>query len=1183
MVNFFLKIYDYLQKKRLLFFAILFLSLIILISRALTLEYKEDIYDFLPIDSRHQKSLNIFQNLSSAEKIFIIFRHKDSTIVEQDKIVEAMENFGELLMETDTMGLSEGFTLSIDIDKYRDVTNNIYRHIPYFLTLEDYNRLDSVITPTYIKEQVKQVKSLLLLPSGGLLTENIQKDPLNIFTPVISKLQGFNNTTNYELYDGYIFTPDKKKAIAMLASPYGSGETANNGKLIEYLNTIIKELEVQMPGITAHLTGAPVIAVGNATQIKNDSIIAILFAVFSILALLLYSFRSIKELLYIAASIMFGWVFAMAAISLFNSQISMIVIGISSIFIGIAVNYPLHLIAHTRHLNDIRSSLKDIIPPLIVGNITTVGAFMCLVPLKSVALRDLGLFGSFMLIGTILFVILFLPQILGRNKGANHKERMLLPNLISFNFENKKWIIRVLLLVTIPLAYYSTQTKFDANMQSINYMTEEQREDFNELQATISSKQNTLFLVYEDSLLDNALKGSENNSHYFDKLQADGTISQFNSITTFCPSVYEQERRIEEWNRFIEKKGYLLNTILREELASNGFQEEAFDQYFNIIDGTYVAGAPDFREVLGEISAQHICNLNGNNYVVDKVSVPYEETESVKKNIMTHLPDVHCFDVSSISNAISQTLSDEFNYIGISCGIIVFIFLWFSFGRIELSIMAFLPMAISWVWILGIMGITDIRFNIVNVILATFIFGQGDDYTIFMSEGLIDEYAYRKKLLASYKNSIIMSALIMFLGIGCLIITEHPALKSLAEVTIVGMAVVVLTAYIIPPLVFRTLNYHKGQQRVYPLTLERLAVTMLGTLILLADILIGVIVATLMLATGNSRPLWKHKVLDRINHLMAKIGRCCLFGINISVNNLHNESFNKGSVIICNSPSILNILLIRSIRPGMLIRHNISSNRIVNGILNYAGFCFSGEKRDDWKGLIEEGFHICTFCDNTALQFGEEIFSIAEELNADIVPIIIYGTDIIMPQGCVIASRGSVTLEIGKRIELPDGAYGTDSRERADNINRVYGEWKDSLSSKIENTGYYKYFVKSRYFYKGLMAEIETSRLIKKHSCFTQWIDTAVDADKIIIVNNGYGVLGLLFSLVHKDKNIYVTESDCDKFILSRNVSCKPHNLHFIEDGSIDEALLLNSRIYIYSPTESQIQQFSNYNITIIK
>lgn len=83
-----------------------------------------------------------------------------------------------------------------------------------------------------------------------------------------------------------------------------------------------------------------------------------------------------------------------------------------------------------------------------------------------------------------------------------------------------------------------------------------------------------------------------------------------------------------------------------------------------------------------------------------------------------------------------------------------------SFGRLELSVIAFLPLAISWIWILGIMSL-GLEFNIVNIILATFIFGLGDDYTIFITEGMMHEYAYGKKMLSTYKNTVALSALIM--------------------------------------------------------------------------------------------------------------------------------------------------------------------------------------------------------------------------------------------------------------------------------------------------------------------------------------------------------------------------------------------------------------------------------------
>jgi predicted RND superfamily exporter protein len=97
------------------------------------------------------------------------------------------------------------------------------------------------------------------------------------------------------------------------------------------------------------------------------------------------------------------------------------------------------------------------------------------------------------------------------------------------------------------------------------------------------------------------------------------------------------------------------------------------------------------------------------------------------------------------------------------------------------------------------MSLLHIEFNIVNIILATFIFGLGDDYTIFITEGMMYEYARGKKMLGTYKNTVALSALIMLAGIGSLIVAQHPAMRPLAEITILGMVSVVITAYVLPP------------------------------------------------------------------------------------------------------------------------------------------------------------------------------------------------------------------------------------------------------------------------------------------------------------------------------------------------------------------------------------------------
>lgn len=59
--------------------------------------------------------------------------------------------------------------------------------------------------------------------------------PLNLFSHAVERFQRTGDSLNYDLYDGHIFSPDKKKGIVIITSPFGSSETAQNSKLLKRL------------------------------------------------------------------------------------------------------------------------------------------------------------------------------------------------------------------------------------------------------------------------------------------------------------------------------------------------------------------------------------------------------------------------------------------------------------------------------------------------------------------------------------------------------------------------------------------------------------------------------------------------------------------------------------------------------------------------------------------------------------------------------------------------------------------------------------------------------------------------------------------------------------------------------------------------------------------------------------
>ena len=823
MVKFFLRIYDWLQRRRSLSVWLLTAMMVLLVIMVASLKYNENIYDFLPVSGNEQKAITLYQDISGGQRVFALFRSKDGSGEDvSDRLTEAVDTFAQGLEPLKERGHITEVTSQVDFEKVMGITDFVYQNMPLMLRDSDYVRMERLLaTPGYVDDQLANDVQSIMMSATGMFTSNISNDPLGLFAPVIGRLQARQSAMPIELDNGYIFSAGKTYAIAMMTSPYGAMESANNSMLVGEVDSVAQKTMQALPDVEVAYTGAPVIAVGSATQIKNDSYWAISIAVTLIILLLVFSFRKVKHLLLIGLAIFFGWLFAMGLMAVMRSDVSLIVLGIGSMIIGICVNYPLHFVLHTDHGGTVREVLKEMVSPLLIGNVTTVGAFASLIPLDAPALHDLGLFAAFMLVGTILFVLVFLPHLV-KSRVAAEEERLTFGRITSKSPERHHWLLWLIFALTLVFGWYSLDTSFDTNMHNINYMTDEQTELLASMRASAGLNDSVnIYLVAEGDSWDEALSERQRIAPLLDSMQTAGVLNTYTDATTLICSQQEQQRRIDRWNTFWEAHRSEVLALLASKAPNHGFSPEAFEGFESILSDSYSPKTFDYFEPLRSVLlSSSFSQSTGRCSVVDVIDMRDKDAALIEDVLNERLGDHgYSFDFARMNSAIANSLSSDFNYIGFACGFIVFIFLWISFGRLELSILAFLPMALGWIWILGIMSMLDMQFNIVNVILATFIFGQGDDYTIFITDGLINEYAYKKKLLPSYKNSIVISALIMFIGMGSLIVAKHPALHSLAEVTIVGMFTVVFMAWVVPPIVFNWLVKHHGAVRPEPITI----------------------------------------------------------------------------------------------------------------------------------------------------------------------------------------------------------------------------------------------------------------------------------------------------------------------------------------------------------------------------
>ncbi|MDR2773750.1 MAG: 1-acyl-sn-glycerol-3-phosphate acyltransferase [Tannerella sp.] len=1248
MTNFFLSVYDYFSQRRSLLFKLLFFLVIIFLYSSYHIRFKEDISRFLPEDKENKRISDVYQYVASPNTITVYCSRKGEpehdfsedadadAVTDADAVavqIEALDALaGRLQERMDTFYLKSIF-YRVNPEEIQAISSFIIENMAYFLDEDDYGRMDTLLTREAIARRMEMNRTVLASPAGVFVRDNILSDPLRMTSSLMLKLQDFRTGDQYRLYQDHLLSADGE-ALMFVNCTLPASETAMNEVFLDSLQSFIAETEKDFEGVTFDYVGAAEIGLTNARQIRKDTIFSMSLAVTVIFALLIYSFRSGRKILLIFAPVFFGGLFAMALLYVIRGEVSVIAVGISSIMFGIAINYPLHFLEHYNHVSDSRAVIKDIIKPLTIGNITTVGAFMSLVFIGSDAMSDLGWFASLLLIGTILFVLFFLPHFLSAGRknrpvfpgatplfssGANVSERRenivtdavetketlstfrghsligrfasrifkkklravnaVIGRFIACPFERNHWLVISVILLTVFFSFFSSDSRFETDMQKINYMTASQKKSFDKMMGLLNGNMHVMYYVTEGRDLEEALEANEKSMLALQSLVDEGRIYRTGGIGDFFPSRARRAEKVKWWEDFWSVRRDSVMTYLREESQVLGFREDAFRSFEDMTARRWEAvDVSHFAPLREMLAGNYIIEKEDKAMIVNMLYIDRREAQALEETLNeinlseasssttrcsgappSVTPSSVAFDAGSVTRRMIALLSDKFNYVLYVCGIIVFAFLIFSMGRVELSMIAFTPLVLSWIWVLGMMNIFDIRFNIVNVILATFIFGQGDDYTVFMTEGLMYEYTYGRKMLASYKKSIAMSALIMFVGVGMLILAKHPALRSLAGVTIVGMISVVVMAYIFPSWLFRLLTMKKGEKRLMPVTLKNLLCMIYAFLFFFVMSTIITVAGWVMFAFGKTTERKKM----RYHKLLCGTARFVIYHIpqvKTTFRNLSGETFVKPGVIISNHQSHIDLMCIMMLTPKLIILTNdwVWNSPFYGRLIKYADFypVSTGMENALYRlqDAVSRGYSIVVFPEGTRSadcsirRFHRGAFYLAEQLKTDIIPVMIHGVGHVLPKEEFMLRKGRIHIRVMPRITPDDNRFRKDYSSRSVDVRHYYQAEYGKLCREIETPGYYADLVIKNYIYKGPAIEYEVRKKLRKNNNYAQEIASTPDAGRITIPNAGYGEYALLLALVKRDLQITAVEPDPDRRAIAENCASVPHNLTYVQN-----------------------------------
>ena len=825
MTELFVRIYHYFHSHRLVCWLSM-VSLFVLFGYfASQIHLEEDINKLMPSSRNEDGTVKLaFADLKIKDGVFVLFDGAD-----QQQLIATCDAFADSLKE-DTAQIKNLF-YKIDEELLPEAVDYMTAHFPAYIDTTAYAHFDSLLTREHLAQQMQQNREDLQGEFGEMFPELIELDPIgmrNVLAEQMGSLLG--GAGSYTTVDNHFFVPDSTVCLLFLTPQYSSTNTGQGSALFERLNTVISQFQQSHPDVHISYHGAPAVGYYNSTQIKHDLTTTISGALALVLVFLLLCFRRWEFIPLLLLPVVFGTLFGLSMMYWLKGEFSILALGIGGIVLGVALNYVLHVLTHHQYVNDPVELLRHQVKPVLLGCITTIGSFSGLLFVHTDLLRDFGLFAAFAILGATLFSLIWLPQMLNEERKKS-SFFILHSSFFNYPLDRKKPLIAVVLLLTVigVGAYLIGGTHFDANMENLGYNNPMVKQSEDLLRDKTYTGDNTKYMASKGQTMEEALHHFDLLRAKLDSLQREGLVKSYSPTDELLVSLDRQQQRIDAWHRYWDDNRLAtVRQLIAATAPAADLEPDAFETFFQAAKADY---EPETLYEAGLIPQGFLSTLMEQSYdgtwlCFTSVRFQNDAGRNDDSNYMricdavSSDPHLLVLDTYYYTRETLLQMSSDFDRLQWLSMAFVLVVLWLSFRfNIGHTLLGFMPILLSWLIVLGAMNIFGQQFNLISIIISTFIFGIGVDYSIFIMHGLISDdqstklkaqsskFKVQSSLLNFHKTAILLSAVTLLVTVGSMLLAVHPAIRSVGFSTLVGLLAAIILSYVVQPAIYRWLHH----------------------------------------------------------------------------------------------------------------------------------------------------------------------------------------------------------------------------------------------------------------------------------------------------------------------------------------------------------------------------------------
>ena len=692
------------------------------------------------------------------------------------------------------------------------------------------------------EDALRRNTNRLFLLDNSYLQKLILEDPLELGRFVADSMK--KRIGSISLGDMYmlIASPDSTFYLVQVTPDFPSHDIVRGEKLLNRLNGVIPEkissliktipdVGSQFKGLKWYLTGKMVFQQESGAIFDRESLTIVLCSFGLVLALLLGVYQSFWSAALLLISLAAGIGPNYAIMYLSYNEINPVVMGATGVLLGLGTEYGEHLWGRLREEIDkgtppqsaIFTAYEQTGPPVVMGALTGIVAFLCLCFSNQPALAQFGYLGASGLALTLISTLFLVPALVtvasACKKDHFPRIRVSFKTLSTLFQRSPGVIVTISVLAVLVGLFFASRISYEKDLYKVFLAR-----DMNSMKISekISRKFHSNFSEPTNLCFDvKDLQSGLSIQRQLDRILEDlmkkyGDIASFDSISYLMSpdSVAKKNIRVlskvyTSWPR-LEKA---FETELKDSKLSASAcktMEQSFNSIGDILKATQTTPLKKIQSGFGELERSwYVAKIKGKYRFLTQIRYSENITnpEDLKKadhrilEAVKKLPvQVNMSGTRQAMEAILSNLVSELLRLGIYafCAVILIFFLILPHPRGVL--LCLVPMLGALCITLGVLGAAGMGLPFSMVCVAPLIFGFGIHNGAHIVTGsLFEEGGSIAKATTRVTPRAMVVSMTIIMGFVSMLTSRHYSLEFLGLAMIIGMlAAVPLTLTTLP-------------------------------------------------------------------------------------------------------------------------------------------------------------------------------------------------------------------------------------------------------------------------------------------------------------------------------------------------------------------------------------------------